>query len=146
MGFKTLKPDYSKGIEILGGNLKDFPKPYIFLFPNPIKKREIKITILRCPGYPHYWLSFREEDNAIWDAKEGHWVRPWDSDKLKKLRGKMYFDLPEYFEEKTKGFEFISYHACISAAKDIVKRHFLNHTVIWDDFEGDNRSKEREGD
>jgi hypothetical protein len=135
------EPNYSQGIGIFGGHLKDIPRPRIYLFPNPVTKRKVTIRIMRYAGFPHYWLSIIEEENALWDSSQDAWVRPWDHEKLKRLSSRHEYSYPELTTT-----EFMSHNDAITMAKKIIKKYLKNYEVIWDDWESDNRSPEREGD
>lgn len=64
-------------MEIYGGHIKDYPKAKR-RFPGKTK-REVSISARSYYGIGvHYWVTMKEEDNPVWDAKEKSWRHCWD--------------------------------------------------------------------
>lgn len=65
-----------------GGELVSVPKPHVryYSLVNPHKpKRGVKISVMKYYGAgTHYYVSIKEDDNPIWNAKEHCWHYPAD--------------------------------------------------------------------
>lgn len=145
-------PDWSKDGYVLR-DAYDIPKPWIWKFPHVGVKRKVTFRIMRYRGQKHFWLSIHEERNHIWDSQAGCWVTSYLGGPGADLfRGRVDSDFWREYEnwpsKDGPGFEMLSYKACISLMKRIIKDHFpsSDYEVIIDDYEGDNRHPEREGD
>lgn len=80
---------------IMGGHLKEIPKPHIRVWDKPGRKKrrvEVNITVFYGIGH-HYHVNIREEENPILcscaDAEKVHHHKTWDD---KDADGKTFDD------------------------------------------------------
>lgn len=132
---------YKSNSSSSGGYLNEIPEPHIRKFPNPYSKRKVKITVSRYYGYGiHYYVSIREDDNPIWNSERNLWTRAWDD---KEGEGKTDTDL--YFDgDDNANIRTDAYELAIGKAKMVLKRHFPDHEVVWEDYCKDWEKDEQE--
>ena len=75
------KPDPKSGHSILGGTLKEIPRPHVRRFPK-YGSRPVDIRIMKFYSIGrHYHVSIHESNNPIWDRKRKAWVTPWSDER-----------------------------------------------------------------
>jgi len=77
-------------LSVMGGRLKDQPKPIVRKFDNKKRKRKVTVHVMTyvgtCVWYAkHYTGVIREEDNPILGKDDGQpaWITCWDDAKAK---------------------------------------------------------------
>ncbi len=70
------EPDFSLACNI--STPGTVPLPHIRLFPNPTRRRKVKVRIQKynVAGATHYHVSLEEEFNAIWESRTNHEEHP----------------------------------------------------------------------
>jgi hypothetical protein len=120
-----------------GGYLKDIPRPHFRMFgpigrkwpqhiPRYRKLRELHISVYQYAGFPHYFVTLRQEDNYIWDTRredtdppdfKGRWHKAWDD---KRGEGKTIHS--GELNNRLEVNAFIKKHV----------RRFPRHKIRWD--------------
>lgn len=107
-------------MSIHGGRIADFPGPHRRKFDDRRRKRTVTVEISTfegfCAGAVHYYLTFRVEDNPLWDEEEQTWRTCWDDPEAK-------YELPKELEDR-RHREYLSHGQALRAAKPLVERHF----------------------
>jgi len=103
------KPDPESRRFILGGTLKEIPRPHVRQFPK-YGVRHVTINVMKFYGIGvHYHVKIREGHNPIWDTKQRVWVQPWTD-----LRG----------EGRRFSGKFNTIDGANIFVKKIIKKHF----------------------
>jgi len=99
---------------MIGGHLKEVPKPHVRWYDKRRGKRLVKVTVMGFWGIGHhYYVTLREDSNGIWNTKEECWQECWDDPKA---RG-------QQFDKK-----FGNMVLAAAWVKEIAKKHFPKKT------------------
>jgi hypothetical protein len=132
-------PDHHKHVGHFGGNIADVPKPHIYLWDHPTRKRRVRVRILVYTGAGHhYHVSLRQESDGVWCRRveppyttEPHWRECWDDAKAKGL------DLSEKFNTMAEAAVWI---------RKMKRKYFPPKTHVLVDDIYDTRWYYRDGD
>ena len=68
---------------IYGGHIADLgPGPQGRMYPQ-MGPRPVEMSVMQFAMYPHYHVRLQEEENPIWDSREGVWRVCWDDTESK---------------------------------------------------------------
>jgi hypothetical protein len=149
---KTSEPDWDNAGVTFYPRDPEIKRPWITRYPKTGHKRSVSFHLMRHPGYPHTFVTIREEDNPIWNPADHTWAH-WTG-MPEGLSGRGEFDFDEIVDrelnkgEKT-GAEFNSYRHAMAVCKDIVHKYFPEdlYEINWEDYGyDDDREAERDGD
>lgn len=105
---------------ISGGKIADFPGPHRRKFDDKRRKRKVSVEISTFTGFAfnavHYYLTFRVEENPIWDEEKQTWRTCWDDPDAR-------YELPSELEDR-RHREYMSHGQALRAAKPLVEKHF----------------------
>jgi len=110
------KPDWQCGRGIIGGHLKDVPKPHVRFFSDQRYRRKVYLTCGIYSGIGiHFHVMLQEEHDDLWDSKENCWRQSWDD-----VEGKGR-SFSETFATEPEAKEW---------ARKIARRHFRRHKIM----------------